>query len=68
MKNVNNFYIKEGQSAAIKINKKKDLLDVITDHRDQVSQYIKEKRLSIKKAEDLQAIVTYYNSLKESAS
>ncbi len=68
MKQVNSYYIKNQGSAALKINNKRDFLEVIDDHQDQVRQYMKEKKLSVKKAKDLQAIASYYSSLLESGS
>ncbi|MFH0758810.1 MAG: hypothetical protein V2B15_16090 [Bacteroidota bacterium] len=68
MKQVNSYYLKHGDSAARHIAGKKDLMKVIPAHQDQVRLFIKEKRLSVKKAEDLQAIAIYYSSLQPSGS
>ncbi len=68
MKKVDSYYIKPSGTAAQKINTKKQFLELFTDKQDQLRQYMKEKRLSVKKAEDLQAIAGYYISLKETGS
>lgn len=68
MNREDNYYVKYMGSAAQKINNKKQFLKIIMDHQDQVKQYMKEERLSVKKAEDLQSIASYYNSLKETGS
>jgi hypothetical protein len=68
MKRVNSYYLKNGDSAARIISSKKNLLEVIPGHQDQVRQFLKEKHLSVRKAEDLQAIAIYYSSLQPSGS
>lgn len=59
----NSYYLKPERTAAQKIYKKKDFLTTITDHQEEVKQYMKDHRISVKKVEDLQAVVNYYNSL-----
>lgn len=68
MKPVNSYYVKLAESAARKISNKKDLLKLIPQYNDQIRSYIKEKRLSVKKAADLQAIAIYFERLKETGS
>ncbi len=68
LKQVHSVYVKHGESAALKIGNKRDLLEAIPDHRGQVKEFMKEKELSIKRAEDIQDIARYYNSIQESGS
>ena len=68
MKENNSYFIKQGDAAALKINSKKDFLEMFSDHQEQLKQYIKEHRLSVKKGEDLQAIANYYGSLQGTGS
>lgn len=59
----NNLYVRQGRSAARKIYKKKDFLNAITGHHDQVKQYIKANRISIRNQKELEDLVLYYNTL-----
>jgi len=68
MKEDNSYYLKYGTSAAQKINSKKSLLKILSDHQDQVKRYMKKHRLSVKKKEDLLAIADYYSNLLEPGS
>lgn len=68
LKQVHSLYLKHGESAALKISNKRDLLEAIPDHREQVKEFMKEKELSIKRAEDIQDIARYYNSMQKSGS
>ena len=63
LKENNNFYTKLGKSTARKIYNKKDFLNSITMHHDQVKVYIKQNRISVRKQEELEALVSYYNTL-----
>ena len=65
LKNVNSYYIKQGKSAAQKISNKKFFMEQVSDHQDEVKKFMKQNHLSVKNAEDLQAIVDYYSSLLE---
>ena len=68
MKQVNSYFVKPIDSAALKIRNKKDFLNTLTDHQDQVKQYMKENKISVKKEKDLQSVTRYYNSLHKSDS
>jgi len=59
----NSYYLKQDRKAAQKIHKKKDFLNIITEHQAEVKQYMKDNRISVRKEKDLQAVVNYYNSL-----
>lgn len=68
MKEKNAYYLKQVSTAAQKIYRKKDFLSSITDHKDEVKQYMKDHRISVKKEKDLEALVNYYNSLGPTGS
>lgn len=63
MKQMNSYYLKQDRKAAQKVHKKKDFLNTITHFHNEVKQYMKENRISVRKEEDLQSVVNYYNSL-----
>lgn len=65
LKRLDSYYVKQKDMAARKIRNKKMFLEMVSDHRDQVIQYMKTNRLSIRKGKDLQAIIGYYNNLHE---
>ena len=64
MKNVNSYFVKPIDSAALQVRNKKGLLNSLSDHQDQVKQYMKEHKISVKKEEDLQELAKFYNSLR----
>lgn len=68
MKEKTNYYLKQERKAAQKIYRKKDFLSSINAHQEEVKQYMKDHRLSVKKEKDLQALVKYYNSLDSAGS
>jgi len=63
LKKNNNYYTIAGKSTARKIYKKKDFLNAITEHQNQVKNYIKENRISVRKQKELEELVNYYNTL-----
>jgi hypothetical protein len=68
MKKVNSYFVKPMDSAALQIRNKKDLLRSIPDYHDQVKQYMKDQKISVKKEKDLQELAIYYNKLHVSGS
>ena len=68
MKEKTSYYLKQERTAAQKIYRKKDFLTSITNYQEEVKQYMKDHRISVKKEKDLQAVVIYYNSLASSGS
>jgi hypothetical protein len=64
LKNDNHFYVKLHDGAAQKVYNRKDFLEAIPpDLQERVKQFIKENKFSVRKQEDLMALVVYYNSL-----
>lgn len=64
LKKDDNYYVKLHGEAARKVYKRRDFLEVIPkDLQNRVRQYIKENRISVRKQQELQALVEYYNSL-----
>lgn len=57
------YYLKMDNNPAVKINSKNDLLSVLSDHNENISQFINNNKIGTKKIEDLKKIITYYNSL-----
>ncbi len=63
LKKNNNLYTKLGKSTARKIYNKKDFLNAITAHYEEVKEYIKKNHISVRKQKDLAELVSYYNTL-----
>ena len=63
-----NYFLKQDGNAAQKVKSRKDFLNTITHFREDVKQYIRENRISVRKEEELKALVNYYNSLVTPAS
>ncbi len=63
LKNEDNFFVKIEGSAARKIYNKKDLVNALPDHRDQVKAYMKENGINVRRKGELEELVKYYNSL-----
>ena len=59
-----NLYIKLSNAIANKISNKKDFLALLPDHLDEVKNYMKSNKLSVRKQDDLVEMVSYYNSLE----
>lgn len=57
------YYIKTEDSNAVRITNTKDLLSVLHDREEELRQFIRINRLRIKDLNDLDKIVSYYNSL-----
>ena len=56
------FYLQQ-EDEIIAISKKKKLLEVFSDKKKEVADYIKEKKLSTKDRDDMIELVEYYNHL-----
>ena len=63
-KDKENLYIKYSDALAWKVRNKKNFLAMLPDHKNEVQKYMKSKKLSTKKQEDLKELVNYYNSLE----
>ncbi len=63
VKKPNDYYIKTGQEAAVKIDNKKTLIDCFPDHKEEVDAFIKKDKTKLGKPDKLIALVKYYNSL-----
>ena len=57
------YYLKQGNDNPILIRNIKDIINVMYDRKEVVSEYIRSNKFEFKKAEDLVGIVDYYNSL-----
>jgi len=68
MKNVNSYFVKPIDSAALRVRNKKDFLNTLSDHQDHVKQYMKDHKISVKKEKDLMEVAKYYNSLHTTGS
>lgn len=68
MKEENSYYIRLGENAARKISNKKAFLNSVDEYQDELKQYMKKNKLSVRKANDLQAIAEYYDQLYSSGS
>ena len=58
------YYISIDNKPAAKIDNKKDLINVLSEHQEEISEFLKQNKVkNITKDAQLQAIVKYYNSL-----
>ena len=57
------YYLKLGESSAVKIKGKKDLLEILDDQQNKLKTFIKSNKLSTSKSEDLIKIISFYNDL-----
>jgi hypothetical protein len=57
------YYLKLDDEGAVRINSRKDLLNVLADKKDELDKFITSNKLGIKDGEDLVKIISHYNSL-----
>jgi hypothetical protein len=57
------YYVKVNANYAVKIKNEKELMTVLADKASELKTYIRTNHLGVSKIEDLNKIVTYYNSL-----
>jgi hypothetical protein len=57
------FYLLPSAGEAVKLSGKKDLLEILTSHTDEMEQFIKNNKVKFNKQEDLVSLMQYYNSL-----
>lgn len=62
---ISQYYIKVGDSPAKYYSKDIDLFSIIGDKHDELTIFIKENRLKLKKKSDLLEVLNYYNNLKK---
>jgi hypothetical protein len=58
-----NYYLKPDDKSAIRINSKKDLMNILADKKDELNKFIESNRLETKSIDDLTKIINFYNSL-----
>jgi hypothetical protein len=57
------YYLKPEDKSAVRIDNKKDLLNIFTDKKDQITEFINSNKLGVKEVYDLVKIISFYNSL-----
>ena len=57
------YYLKPDKKSAVRVNSKKDLLNILADRKNELSKFIDSNKLGTKDLDDLVKIVTFYNSL-----
>lgn len=57
------YYLKPENSYAIRIQSKKDLFSVLNDKQEELRQFIRTNKLTVKDLNDLDKIVSYYNGI-----
>jgi hypothetical protein len=57
------YFLKTDGGSAVRIKNKKELLTLLADKSDVIDSYIISNKLGVKDIEDLEKIVSYYNSL-----
>ena len=60
------FYVSLGKKPAVTVNKTKDLIVLLGDHKKELQAFAKEKKIKIRRENDLKQILLYYNSLQKS--
>ena len=56
------YYLRHESKSEVKVTGKKDLLNVLSDKEDEVSEYIEINKLGVKDVYDLVKIISFYNS------
>jgi hypothetical protein len=57
------YWVSLGQAPLKLVLKKNQLLDVLSDKKNEVEAFLTKEKLSLKKPDDLKKVITYYNSL-----
>ena len=57
------YYLRHESKSEVKVTAKKDLLNVLSDKEDEVSNYIEINKLGVKDLDDLVKIISFYNGL-----
>jgi len=57
------YYLKSGDKSAVRIKSKNDILNVLSDKKEALDSFITSNKIGVKKIEDLDKIVSHYNSL-----
>ncbi len=57
------YYFKQGEEAAVRINGKQDLVNLLSDKKNEVENFIRSDRLALNRIEDLERVVKFYNGL-----
>jgi|WetSurSiteA1Bulk_404760.scaffolds.fasta_scaffold01029_4 hypothetical protein len=57
------YYLKLDDKSALRINNKKDLMNILADKKDELNGFIESNRLDIKNIDDFTKIIKFYNSL-----
>jgi hypothetical protein len=57
------YYVQPEGGSAVKIDNKKNLLDLLPDKNGKLDSFIKANNLDVKKVDDLAKIISFYNSL-----
>ena len=57
------YYYKTGRVLILLPTKKKDLLEVLSDHEAEIKKYIKEEKINLKNERDLIKLMNYYGTL-----
>lgn len=61
------FYLLEGQKITPLLKKRKQVIGLMTDHKDEVIRFTRKNGLLFNRKKDLVAIFEYYNRLKQEA-
>ena len=57
------YYLQLEKNFAVRVNSKKELLNILADKKDELNKFIDSNKLGTKDLDDLVKIVTFYNSL-----
>jgi hypothetical protein len=56
------YYLKPENKTAVRINNKKDLLNILADKKDEITAFINSNKLGVKEVDDLAKIISFYNN------
>lgn len=63
IKKADEFYLRVGNTAAVLVNNKKDLIAAFPDNQEKIESFISKNKIKTNKKEDIAEVVKYYNSL-----
>lgn len=62
LKKPDSYYLRNGKNEAIKVDKKKEVIEFFPAHNNEIATFIKKNKIKTNKESELKRIVEYYNS------
>jgi hypothetical protein len=57
------YYLKQGEKSAVRISSKKEILNILSDKKDEMIKFINSTKSGLKNPDDLEKLVSHYNGL-----